>query len=233
MALIPIFLFFWVYTIVMHNVVAYMDPGIIPRQPVPPMPDTTDTYALANAAPPVTKTLVVNGINVMVKWCNTCNLYRPPRAIHCGICDNCVHRFDHHCPYVGNCIGLRNYRYFLYFIFGVLFCSCFAFSHSVALISVRVLREGWHDALNTGFVFAWIIAGLSFIVIGLVGALVSLTCFLISNGKTTNENIKNAYTKNPYNRGFSRNWFSICCAPVYPHFVNPRSKVVINTLENL
>jgi hypothetical protein len=49
--------------------------------------------------------------------CKWCNKYKPDRCHHCRICRMCILKMDHHCPWIYNCVGYKNHKYFFLLLF--------------------------------------------------------------------------------------------------------------------
>jgi len=69
------------------------------------------------------------------EYCTICKLVIPPKTNHCNVCNKCTLNLDHHCPWVGNCIGFYNQKLF------VLFCAYT--SLSCILLSVSLVPQAY------------------------------------------------------------------------------------------
>lgn len=64
--------------------------------------------------------------------CAYCEVKRPYHIKHCQHCNRCVRKFDHHCPWIHNCVGEGNHRVFFWFL--VLTETDFLYNFIVGLI---------------------------------------------------------------------------------------------------
>lgn len=213
---------------------SFSDPGVIPRA----LPDeaafiemeieaTNGAVPQGQRPPPRIKNFQINNQIVKLKYCYTCKIFRPPRASHCSICDNCVERFDHHCPWVGNCVGKRNYRYFYLFILSLSLLTIYVFAFNIVYVALKSLKIGFLETLKEtpGTVLEVLIC---FFTLWSVVGLTGFHTFLVALNQTTNEDIKGSWTgknrvQNPYSHGnIVKNCCEVLCGPLPPSVLDRR-----------
>ncbi|PKA55266.1 putative S-acyltransferase [Apostasia shenzhenica] len=225
---------FTLYDLCLLLLASGRDPGIVPRNTSPPEPEGYDGSVDAGGVQtpqlrlPRMKDVIVNGIIVKIKYCDTCMLYRPPRCSHCSICNNCVERFDHHCPWVGQCIGQRNYRFFYMFVFTTTLLCFYVFAFCWVYIKKIMDAEEstiWKAMGKTPASIVLIIY--TFIAVWFVGGLSVFHLYLIGTNQTTYENFRYRYDRraNPYNLGVVANFREIFFTSIPPSKNNFRARV--------
>ena len=122
-----------------------------------------------------------------IALCPDCLVVRTPRSRHCNTCNVCVERFDHHCPWINNCVGVNNHVYFIFFLFflmstiiSVFTCTLIGLLDAEALGSIdeaRLFYELLPD--SSGYKLdLYIYKTSSMIVIGVTGAFILPVLFL-------------------------------------------------------
>ncbi|XP_013784271.1 probable palmitoyltransferase ZDHHC24 [Limulus polyphemus] len=188
------------------------------------------------------------------RYCHLCELNSPPRSYHCPICNECILKRDHHCMFVGCCVGYHNQRYYLLTIlyiwigaiYGVSYQWDYCFQHlgglrpgSVLILIAPHFAWVFGAVSSFGFLVA-VLHTLGIVVLVVTSYLLLIQLLVILYGQTQYERKHNIES---YNLGFKCNlldvlgtrWYFVWLFPWIPstqngdglHFFN------VSDLENV
>lgn len=111
-----------------HLRTMFSDPGAVPK---------------GNATKEMIQQLGFKEGQVFFK-CPKCCSIKPERAHHCSVCQRCIRKMDHHCPWVNNCVGESNQKYFVLFTLYIALISMHAMFLTVNQFA-QCIKHEWKE----------------------------------------------------------------------------------------
>lgn len=152
---------------------------------------------------------------ILSRLCHSCRCLRPLRAKHCRICNRCVQSFDHHCPFIYNCVGLKNRVWFFLFVLSVAM-NC---SFTIYFACYCVMIEGFSFLYILGLTEAFVFCGLGWILTctSVLHACMNLTTNEMFNYKRYSYLRKKGRYSNKFSKGIVMNLIEfVCMQPSVP-----------------
>ncbi|XP_053138173.1 palmitoyltransferase ZDHHC12 [Hemicordylus capensis] len=193
-------------SVLLYFIVSLMDPGYVESDGDQKEAVNEEQKAMISQQVPST---------VWLRRCGYCFLKQPMRAKHCQACRHCVRRYDHHCPWIENCVGERNHPLFIVYL-------------AVQLVVLMWAMQVAWSGLNFEQSWAWLqhnaLLLLSFLAIVLFTVVATLLLvshlYLAASNTTTWEfmsrhrisYLRQCEAENPFDQGIFRNLWKFFCA---------------------
>ncbi|CAE7727713.1 app [Symbiodinium sp. KB8] len=174
-------------------------------------------------AGPSGQTVTQSGVKL--RYCKICHMHQPLRTKHCRDCGKCVRTHDHHCPWVGTCVGEGNRVYFYWFLIAQwLELAVFLFEASLDLAQDGFLPPVWLGRAPL-LVIGMVVMGF---LIMMVTCLVCFHSYLAMANMTTWENMSwhhisylrglDPDSGSPFSLSMRENLAVYCCAHTCPAY---------------
>ena len=75
-------------------------------------------------------------------------IVKPERSRHCEICDSCISVYDHHCPWIANCVGANNYWAFFTFLISMFLFMVFTIAFEIVskhILNLDLVDTQWNN----------------------------------------------------------------------------------------
>ena len=145
------------------------------------------------------------------RYCLICNAFKPERSHHCSVCNVCVLNMDHHCPWVDNCIGFYNRKYFMQLLIFVVILTIYydislLYYVTKMIIALIKMRVKYSQIFHVGFVVICYIAIFIFTII--ITTFLKFHLTLVAKNSTTIESLDTEHLKEneKFNLGLHENW---------------------------
>jgi len=178
-------------------------PGTIPEKDEDPTWEYQDQHQNAAPGNVLLQEAKRSGDRRHCKWCAK---FKPDRCHHCRVCRQCILKMDHHCPWIYNCVGFRNHKFF----FLLLFYTTIA-CHYIIWNMIDSVRAATDPRTPFAAMFLLLFGETLACFLGLlVSVFFTFHIWLLMKAMTTIEFCeksmkKSGYDSSAYNRGFMKN----------------------------